>query len=145
MNAEKTLTNINAVAAHLSSLSIAVANCVKGGMEDWEEKHRDSIAQIVADHLPRGSGWDHGTTFDIDASSTNRLVFSGSFHHMDEHGGYDGWTDHKIIITPTFDGVDVDVKGRNRNGIKTMLGEDFYWCLTKKIGWDADANRYVRA
>lgn len=140
MNAEKTLTHVGTVAKHLASMGMAITQC---GPE-WEAKHRASIAQIVADFLPSGSGWDRGTTFDMDGRD-DRLIFSGSYHHVDNAGMYDGWTDHRIIVTPTFDGISVDVKGRNRNDIKEYLGDIFYQSLKMSIGWDADANRYVRA
>jgi hypothetical protein len=42
---------------------------------------------------------------------------------MNEHGMYDGWTRHAITIRPTFDGIDVRIGGRDRNGIKEYLAD----------------------
>lgn len=44
---------------------------------------------------------------------------------MDEHGGYDGWTKHKIKITPTFSGFDIYINGKNRDNIKDYLHDIF--------------------
>ena len=135
-----TLTHVGTVAQHLASLSKALTQC----SPEWDTKHRATIAQIVADHLPSGSGWDCGTTFDADGRD-DRLVLTGSYHHMDDAGGYDGWTEHTITVRPEFSGISVSVSGRNRNDIKGYLGDLFYQCLTTHIGYDADSGRYVQA
>lgn len=87
---------------------------------------REYLDSLIRD-LPSGSGWDIGTRLDWDESTSQKLIFHGSFHHMSETGMYSGWTDHKIIVRPCllFDFV-VDVTGRNRNGIKDYLTDLFY-------------------
>ena len=70
---------------------------------------------------PSGSGIDCGTKLDS-ASSPEKLIFFIEFHHMNEVGYYDGWTQHKLIITPSLVFYyDMKITGPNRNGIKEYL------------------------
>jgi hypothetical protein len=94
----------------------------------------DLARHLVKDYLPSGSGFDAGTTLDEGASSPDKLVFDTSFHHMDEHGGYDGWTEHKVIVTPSLaHGCDLRVTGRDRNDIKSYIGETFAHALDTEV------------
>ena len=116
----------------LAQLLIAVENCRKAGNGDWLEKHTDSIGKLVADTMPSGSGWDCGTKLDV-TSNPAQLVFSGSFHHMDENGSYDGWTDHSVIVRPSLAyGLELRIAGRDRNDIKEYLHELFEYALTRE-------------
>lgn len=101
----------------------------------WIQCVHEHEARIVdlEDELPSGSGFDSGTKLDLDESKPNRLVFNTAFHHMDEHGGYDGWTEHKVIVYPTFDGFRVIVQGKDRNGIKEYIGDTFRYVLGKEV------------
>jgi hypothetical protein len=121
------------VAYLLSSLIQAIENCRKSGNDEWLQKHGERLASIVDSYMPSGSGWDEGTTFDMDKSSAERLVFHGSFHHMDDAGGYDGWTDHTITVRPTFTGLDIRISGRDRNEVKEHLYQTFSAALETKV------------
>jgi len=77
--------------------------------------------------LPRGSGIDNGTTV-VECTPT-RVILECGFHHMNEHGYYDGWTHHRITITPTFAGIVVKVSGKDRNQIKEYLADTYSACL----------------
>jgi hypothetical protein len=45
---------------------------------------------------------------------------------MDEHGCYDGWTHHKVIVKASlWAGIDIRVTGRDRNQIKEYIAEQF--------------------
>lgn len=80
----------------------------------------------LMNEMPSGSGWDCGTEIDLSESTANKLVLTGSYHHMDDAGGYDGWTEHKIIITPSLCfNYDMRITGRDRNGIKEHLTDLF--------------------
>lgn len=83
------------------------------------------LDHVMANHMPRGSGVDRGTQLVLPKSNLRRLVFMCDFHHMNENGMYDGWTEHQAWVTPTFhhDGFELRMMGRNRNGIKDYLGE----------------------
>jgi hypothetical protein len=112
----------------------ALRGCEETGNAEWAEKHTDAINSIVDEKFPSGSGWDNGTAFHMDESTGEKLVFSGSFHHMNEGGMYDGWTDHTIIVRPSLEfGSDIRVTGRDRNEIKGYIGEMFSEALGQDV------------
>jgi len=118
---------------HIAELTAAMENCRKTDNAEWLEKHQDTIDELVKNHMPRGSGIDCGCEYD-NASTPNRLCFTTSYHHMDEYGGYDGWTDHTVIVTPDLsDGFNLRITGRNRNDIKDYLHEVFDLALRQEI------------
>ena len=105
----------------LASLIDAYHRCVEKGNE-YADKHEERIESLVKEHMPSGSGIDCGTEIDIDKSTGEKLVFTMSYHHMNDGGMYDGWTEHSIIVTPAFIcGPRIKITGRNRNGIKDYL------------------------
>jgi hypothetical protein len=111
--------------AAIAAKTLAIDNCIKVANWEWKERHEEAIQEIMQ-LAPSGGGIDMGTQFLASESTPNRLVFQAAFHHMDEVGGYDGWTDHKIIVTPSlWNEFDVRITGRNRNEIKEYLGEIF--------------------
>jgi hypothetical protein len=96
---------------------------------------KERIKEMV-DALPSGSGIDCGTTLERDDCKPGKLVLSLSYHHMAESGMYDGWTEHKVIVTPSFDGIDMRITGPNRNDIKDYLYEVYHYALTQEISID---------
>jgi hypothetical protein len=123
---------------HIASRLIAIENCKKAGNSEWQERHQASIDWLVREHMPSGSGIDNGTHFRASDSTAEKLVFATSFHHMDEYGGYDGWTDHTITVRPSlYHGIVLAISGRDRNEIKDYLYEVFYGALDQEID-DAD-------
>lgn len=104
----------------------AYLNCEKSGNAEWLERHAEKIESILKDRFPRGSGFDCGTSFHWNDSKPERLVFTTSFHHRDEHGYYDGWSEHRITVRPSLVlGFTLTVSGKNRNGIKEHISEVF--------------------
>lgn len=100
---------------------------------DWFDRHKAHGNGIVG-LLPSGSGIDCGTALDWAASKPNRLVFIVSFHHMDGNGGYDGWTEHSIIVTPDLaSSFELRITGRDRNEIKEYLAETYDSALRSDI------------
>lgn len=96
----------------------------------------EELGRLIREYLPSGSGFDSGTqlAFDIpDKGMRPRLEFWTAFHHMDEHGGYDGWTNHTVKVYPDFDGLRITVLGSNRNGILDYIGDVFYEALTAEV------------
>ena len=85
---------------------------------------RDVIKRIERECLPYGSGFDSGSIVSGD-SNYRRIIIDTSFHHMNEHGYYDGWTNHRVIVTPEFSGFSIRVTGRDRNGIKDYIADVF--------------------
>jgi hypothetical protein len=93
--------------------------------------------------MPSGSGFDSGTTLDLDASHADKLVFQTSFHHMDENGYYDGWTEHTVTVTPSLrDRYHIRISGRNRNDIKEMIHQSFDVALETDVRYDLYVERY---
>lgn len=115
-----------------SNILTAYLNCCdKGKMNlEWMEKHQDTLNEMI-DLLPHGSGIDNGIKFDWEKSNGQKLIFTFGFHHMDENGYYDGWTDHVLTITPSFPfGYDMKISGKDRNGIKEYLYSLLHDCFT---------------
>ena len=112
---------------------VSIDNCHKAGNNGWLEKHEATLADVIACALS-GSGIDNGTELDRDVSSDSKLVFHADYHHMSEHGFYDGWTEHKVIITPSLSfGFTIRVTGRNRNEIKECLAEVYGCWLQEEV------------
>jgi len=117
----------------LANLLVAIKNCEKSGNDEWLVRHRENLDKIVKNYLPSGGGFDAGVTLD-DESNENRLVLNANFHHMNDAGYYDGWTDHKVIVTPNLASrFDLRVTGRNRNDIKDYISETFSFWLDKEV------------
>ena len=121
------------LAQQIASLCVARRNCQSRGNAEWYANHSETLERIARDYLPSGSGIDNGTTIDLDATSFDKIVLTTSYHHMDENGYYDGWTDHKITIRPSFLGLDITIGGRNRNDIKDYLHDVFHHCLSSEF------------
>ena len=96
----------------------------------WGDIARTRLDQLV-NMLPSGSGIDSGTK--LISASASRIVLECSFHHMNENGYYDGWTEHRITVRPTFDSLDINISGRNRNDIKEYLHEVYALALAELI------------
>src|SRR5574337_494655 len=95
---------------------------------EWGPKHRARIDALVRERCPSGSGFNNGTKFDHDRSRPDRLILRTAFHHMDENGFYDGWTEHDVIVTPSLEfGYAIRVTGRNQLNIKDYIADLFHY------------------
>lgn len=118
----------------LASLLQARANCARANNDEWYDKHAERIETLVKQWMPSGSGIDTGTEIDFDASTPSKLVFVFSYHHMDENGYYNGWTDHKCIVRPSLAfGIDIRISGRDRNMVKDYLYEVYHHAITTDV------------
>ena len=121
----------------LAGKIIAVGNCINSQNTEWQSKHEDAIAEIIKQSAPSGSGIDAGTKFDIGDNlkfNGQKLVFQTAYHHMNEGGGYDGWTEHTITVTPSlWNGFNLKISGRDRDSIKEYLHEVYSEWLDSKI------------
>src|SRR5262249_26697859 len=115
----------------------ARTNCAKMGNDEWFSRHTDSIEQLQY-FMPSGSGVDCGTKVDLDKSTGNKIVLYADFHHMNDGGMYDGWTNHVVTVTPAFDGFNLSISGRDRNGIKEYLADTFHNCLSISLDHTAE-------
>ena len=113
----------------LAELIQAIENCKKGGNDVWQAKHESRLRWIIKESGPSGSGIDNGTHVYLESCEPEKLVLACSFHHMNENGFYDGWTDHKLIIRPSLlHRYTLDITGRDRNQIKDYLHEVYrHW------------------
>lgn len=117
----------------LASAFVARRNCAAVGNTEWFDRHTRTIQELVSRYMPSGSGWDTGTQYDLDSWTDSKMTFTGSFHHMDDHGGYAGWTDHVVTVRPSFDGIELRISGSNRNDIKDHLHDMFYTALRSAV------------
>lgn len=118
----------------LASLVDARSRCLDTGNAVWSRKHEDRIIEIVRAHMASGSGFDSGTTLDLDKSTGEKLVFCTAFHHMNDVGMYCRWTEHTVVVKPSLQhSVDVKVTGRDYNDIKDYIGECFQHSLLSGI------------
>lgn len=101
---------------------------------EWVKIHHARLEALCKEHMPSGSGFDNGTTLDDNNSARNRLVFNTAFHHMDDNGFYDGWTNHQVIVTPSLQfGRDIRITGKNRRDIKDYMHQVFDHALNCEV------------
>lgn len=118
----------------LAHLAQARVNCEKSGNIEWYDNHTERAEALVKEHMPSGAGWDCGTQLAWYASTPEKLVFCGSYHHMNDAGMYDGWTEHTIFVTPSLaNGFSLRISGQNRNDIKEVIHQWFYDALSVEI------------
>ena len=91
-------------------------------------------AERIQRCLPRGSGIDAGTK--IVSVSDKQIVLTAGFHHMNEGGYYDGWTEHTIRVRASLMlDITVSVSGPNRNQIKDYLQELYARVMEQEFEW----------
>lgn len=123
---------------HIADRVMARRNCIDRDNVEWRDKHEDAL-EVLARELPRGSGIDNGTKIDLDRSTGDRIVLTFGFHFMDQNGMYAGWGDYSAVIRPAFHGIDVTIRGRNRNDIKEYLHQTYEYALTREYSEEYDA------
>ena len=107
----------------------------------YDEKYEDvtdaALAYAMAES-PSGSGIDSGIK--LVSSSKQKMVFSVPFHHMDQNGYYDGWSEYTVVVKPELSetGFDMLIKGRDRDLTKSYLFDLFYeWLQSEKHVFDS--------
>ena len=107
----------NTLCRTLAGKVIALSNCIASGNAEWRDRHESDISVLISEFMPSGSGIDCGTKIDLDACPRvdgAKLFFTFSFHHMNEGGMYDGWTEHVLIVTPSlWHDFDLRITGRD--------------------------------
>lgn len=116
--------------ATIATVNQALMNSHDRGNHEWLQRWQDHLVALYT-LLPSGAGIDNGTS--VDSVTETRIVLSCDFHHMNDQGSYDGWTEHVITVTPGFTGIDIRVGGRNRNNIKSYLADTYHECLTSLV------------
>lgn len=127
----------NTLCRTLAGKVIAFSNCITSGNAEWRDRHEADILELVKRFMPSGSGIDCGTKIDLDEClrvNGAKLFFTFSFHHMNEGGMYDGWTEHTLIVTPSlWHDFDLRITGRDRNGIKEYLHDVYSSALMQEV------------
>jgi len=117
----------------------AIANCTKTHNTEWYNQHKAELISIIERSMPSGSGIDCGTCLDLEKSNHDRITLTCAYHHLTEHGLYNGWTEHVIIIRPSLaHGIAIVVRGEDKNGVHDYLAELYYDHLTadmETISW----------
>jgi hypothetical protein len=109
-------------------------NCREHSNDEWFKRHTETLEKLN-DLMPSGSGFDNGTRLLPSKSTPDKLVFETAFHHLNEHGMYDGWTEHRVTVRPSFvRGFELKISGRNRNDIKDHMYEVFAAALETEVG-----------
>ncbi len=119
---------------HIASSVQALKTCQQTPVNEFGVRiHSDALEQFEQ-LLPSGSGIDCGTKINLEKSTAKALWFSFSYHHMNESGMYDGWSEHELVVTPSLQfGIDLRITGRDRNQIKDYLYEVYQHALTDEI------------
>ena len=99
-------------------------NCIKSGNEEWQDKWEERL-EGYGRLLPAGSGFDMGTTINLEKSTRDKIVLKSAFHKMDENGMYDGWVEFRVIIKPDFQ-FDFNLNFVGNFGKRQELKEYFY-------------------
>ncbi len=93
-----------------------------------------TLIQWMKSNAPSGSGIDCGTKINFDASGDTKVVLTTEFHHMNDGGYYDGWTQHTITAVASLRfGFTLKVGGRDRNSIKEYLGDLYHEWLNQEV------------
>ena len=122
-----------------ANLIRAIAWCNESGNAEWHGKHNDDIKRLLY-FMPSGSGVDSGTELDLDNSTPEKLVFHADYHHMNECGMYDGWTEHTITVRPSLQfGITLSISGRNRNDVKDYLHGLYDSAIRQQVWQTADS------
>lgn len=128
----------------IAQIAQARLTCKLRNNTEWFERHSSTLQAIERDILPSGSGIDSGTKIDLDRTNDDRLVLLTSFHHMNDGGFYDGWTEHTITVRPSLTfGITIAISGRDRNSIKEYLHDVYHSALTAVVteSYDPETER----
>lgn len=107
----------------------------KNAILKWQEF--DKLQKL----LPIGNGIEAKSVILL-KSTEKRIVIDTAYWHPNVSYETSRWTDHQIVITPSFEGeINIRVTGKNLNNIKEYLNEVFREALMKeyevfKKGWE---------
>jgi thiaminase len=100
---------------------------------DHVKMARERLDTILKE-APSGAGIDNGTRLDDINSTSKKLIFHANFHHMNDAGYYEGWTEHMVIVTPCLmHGFNLQITGKDRNQIKDYLHEVYQNWLNSEV------------
>lgn len=123
--------------AQLSNYFRSWQNCRQTNNILWLPKWKQAIDELLK-HLPHGNGInaEAGIQLDWENSTPGNLRFNFSYQHMNDHGYYDGWTEHELIIQSSSIGgfnLQVTIEGEVEDKdeiieyLEQMLQSTFYY------------------
>ena len=124
------MSRTKTLAALIAETAVWAERAQNNEHAQWGDIAHDRLAQLVR-LLPSGSGIDSGT--ELVSADRTKIVLTAGYHHMNDGGYYDGWTEHRITIRPRFDGLEVTISGRNRNDIKEYLHQTYHHALSAPV------------
>jgi len=101
-----------------------------------DTRYQSVIDNYIIPKLPSGNGIDNGCKINLKQSKPLKIIIDSSYHVMNESGIYDRWIDFKIIVTPSFDNIDINIRGNfgsKYQHLKDYLIEIFQDSLSKEI------------
>lgn len=117
----------------LARLLLARATCERTGNHEWRARHSQRVCMLAGSMLPSGGGFDNGCILILEDSRPDRLVFTADYHHMDDEGFYCGWSDHKVVVTPSLAfGFKLRVTGKNWRDVKDYIHQCFDGAMSAK-------------
>jgi len=110
--------------------------CVAHNNAECAVKHKKALKKLTDGFLPSDSGVNGSTKLDVNKSTGEKLVLYTSFHHMNDSGMYNGWTEHVVTVRASLiHGVLLTISGRNRNQIKDYLYEVYDAALREEVAF----------
>ena len=112
----------------------------RGSLCENPERAARILASLVMhfrECMPSGSGFDMGCSLDLDRSTPQSIQFTAPFHRMDENGSYCGWVTYRCRVIPTFQGIDLIVRGPKCDGLIDYVHEVLHSALTATVTWPA--------
>jgi len=98
---------------------------------------------LLQELLPNGNGMRRQINCMILLESTKkRIVIGTAYWHPNDNYETSRWTEHKVVITPSFEGeINIRITGKNENNVKDYLYDIFREALMKeyvvfKKGWE---------
>lgn len=127
-----------------TTLASAIASLVfsykRIDMPDAGDPPARRIGWLVRSYMPSGAGIDYGTTIDLDRSTSDKLVFTALYHHMNHDGYYTHWSTYRVIAKASLvASLSVDVTGRGPTGLKDYLADTYREALESEGAWNAMA------
>lgn len=103
-----------------SAAMAALGNCERTTNHYWVDRWIERLKQLE-DYLPHGSGIDDGIK--ITSCTDRALKGHFDFHCMNDGGYYDGYAAYSFTATAVFDGIDLNLRGQDKDGLKDYLGD----------------------
>jgi len=125
-----------ALAEAMQSLRNCEASKPTSPSGGWATRWANVVRELVSS-LPHGSGFDSDPRISLQQSKPDRIVIDGSFHKMDSNGYYCGWSDFRVTVKPTFDGIDVDARGAGSTDLNDYIAETYRHALCEHVDINA--------